>query len=289
MSEYSYSHLSLGWIGVTVEGSSIYYNSDIPCFPPFSIPPTFSTFTFSLPMPNHSGQFVVKRKQVNFGLLEAPISRTSSQQSFYKSIPALSESKLIYDQLIKEKNDRLNELKKQLSDTEQELQVFRHKYKLMENERIQYETTIKERYSSEKEVVALELKVLKESHVTKIQQLSTSLNQLHTMNQQLRHTLIENNIPEESWNQQYYVMEDYKKDAEFIMNAYHTCNKDSSYGHPLWSSIQNSTYGIKQEINTFEAWKAVYSIPIDELAKLLKEDKPYSMKRLFMTTSRKKN
>ncbi|KAG2231938.1 hypothetical protein INT48_005653, partial [Thamnidium elegans] len=190
----------------------------------------------------------------------------------------------INEHLIKEKDETINELKKQLAQTNQELQTTRHEHRLMANEQSEFEANIIEKCSKEKESVELELKILKETHVEKLQSLSTTLNRLAGTIASLRNQLKQNDIKEEinDDNNALLLVESnhYKKDAQFIQDAYYKVKQETHMAHPLWSDIQYTTSCIKNEINHFEAWK---SIPVADLAKLLREDqhKTNSVKSLL--------
>ncbi|KAI9366678.1 hypothetical protein BD770DRAFT_376754, partial [Pilaira anomala] len=216
--------------------------------------------------------FSVKRKQINFNLLD-----NSSSGSFHHHHHSVSSTTSInqdiFDHLLKEKDEAINELKKQLKQTNQELQTTRHQHSLMANEQSQFEANIIEKCSKEKASVELELKILKETHVEKIQSLATSLNQLAGTVASLRNQLKLHQIKEEinEDNNSLLLVESslYKKDAQFIQDAYFNVKQETHVVHPLWSNIQYTTACIKHEIDDFEAWK---SIPVADLAKLLRED-----------------
>ncbi|KAI7907792.1 uncharacterized protein BX663DRAFT_492013 [Cokeromyces recurvatus] len=146
----------------------------------------------------------------------------------------------------------------------------------MENERHQFELNIKEKYLKEKNQVELEFKLLKESHIEKIQSLSITVNQLSNKILSLENQLKEQNIVE---NNQELTHEEtlmlliskpeYQQEAQFVKDAYTKINSNQSQYPLIWSNIQNTVKAINHEINHFHAWK---SIPIADLTRLLKED-----------------
>ncbi|CAO0801757.1 unnamed protein product [Mucor circinelloides] len=219
--------------------------------------------------------FSVKRKQINFNLLDTPISRNSSQSSIHPTSILSSESFTYKQQLLKEKDDQIIDLKKQVDGLNQELQTTRHQNRLMENERTKFETNMIEKCSQEKRQVELELAILKKTHVDKMQDLSTTLNQLLRTIASLKDQLAKNNISIEQepdgmiLDKLIESQSCYKKDAQFIQDAYYKVKQETQVHHPLWPSIQNTTMSIKHEINDFHAWK---SIPVADLCKLLKDD-----------------
>ncbi|KAL9542240.1 hypothetical protein PS6_009901 [Mucor atramentarius] len=189
--------------------------------------------------------FSVKRKQINFNLLDTPISRNSSQSSIHPTSILSSESFTYKQQLLKEKDDQIIDLK------------------------------LPEKCSQEKRQVELELAILKKTHVDKMQDLSTTLNQLLRTIASLKDQLAKNNISIEQepdgmiLDKLIESQSCYKKDAQFIQDAYYKVKQETQVHHPLWPSIQNTTMSIKHEINDFHAWK---SIPVADLCKLLKDD-----------------
>lgn len=215
--------------------------------------------------------FVVKRKQINLNLLD---STPPSSQPF--------ESKQIYENLIKDKDDKIKELKTQLEELNKELYKTRHQYRLLENERTEFEASVNEKYAKEKELAETELRILKETHVEKVQDLSTHLNHLSCTVSSLREQLQQNDIKEDTTDHDtIWVNHVYKKDAQFIQDAHKQIKQEvSNQQHPLWSNVQSTAMAIKNEIDIFQAWKSTSSIPVHELAKLvLKEQK--SRKTLF--------
>lgn len=102
-----------------------------------------------------------------------------------------------------------------MAQTNGELQSTRHEHRLMANEQAEFEANIigwydlqlhikkskkviifLEKCSKEKQSVELELKILKETHVEKLQSLSTTLNHLAGTIASLRNQLKQNNIKE---------------------------------------------------------------------------------------------
>ncbi|KAK4521104.1 uncharacterized protein ATC70_013048 [Mucor velutinosus] len=219
--------------------------------------------------------FSVKRKQINFNLLDTPISRNSSQSSIHPTSILSSESFTYKQQLLKEKDDQIIDLKKQVDSLNQELQTIRHQNRLMENERTKFEANMIEKCSQEKRQVELELGILKKTHVEKMQDLSATLNQLLGTIAFLKDQLAKNNISIEQepdgmiLDKLIESQSCYRKDAQFIQDAYYKIKQETHIHHPLWPSIQNTAMSIKHEINDFHAWK---SIPVADLCKLLKDD-----------------
>jgi hypothetical protein len=93
--------------------------------------------------------------------------------------------------------------------------------------------------------VELELRILKETHVEKVQSLSATLNHLSGTIAFLRDQLKRHNIPEEQppTNQEELdhliaSQSNYKKDAQFIQDAYFKVKQETQIHHPLWSNLQ---------------------------------------------------
>ncbi|KAI9276565.1 hypothetical protein BY458DRAFT_505365 [Sporodiniella umbellata] len=215
--------------------------------------------------------FVVKRKQINHHLLDP--TPLSAHQPF--------ESKQVYEHLMKDKDEKIKELKTQLESLNKELTKTRHQCRLLENERGEFETSVNEKYTKEKLQTETELRLLKETHVEKVQDLSTYLNQLSSTVALLRNQLQQHNIKEEHTEEQsLWINHHYKKDAQFIQEAYQQVKQETSSQHPLWSHLQSTTSAIRQEIDTFQAWKTTGSIPVHELAKLVSKEQK-SRKTLF--------
>ncbi|KAI8641102.1 hypothetical protein BD408DRAFT_444562 [Parasitella parasitica] len=219
--------------------------------------------------------FSVKRKQINFNLLDTSISRNSSQSSIHPTSILSSESFTYKQQLLKEKDDQIIDLKKQIDDLNQDLQTIRHQNRLMENERTKFETNMIEICSQEKKQVELELNILKKTHVEKIEDLSTTLNHLVGTIAYLKEQLIKNDIKFEqevdgvALDRLIESQSCYKRDAQFIQDAYNKVKQETQMNHPLWVSIQQTALSIKHEINDFHARK---SIPVADLCKLLRDD-----------------
>ncbi|KAG1041907.1 hypothetical protein G6F46_004657 [Rhizopus delemar] len=233
--------------------------------------------------PKKVAPFVVKRKQINFNLLDPvqPSPSPSLPPLISSQIPS-AEPRQVYENLLKDKDEKIKELKTQLDELNKELSQTRHQCRLLENERNQFETSVIEKYAKEKEQSETELRILKEMHIEKVQDLSTNLNHLSCTINSLRRQLQENNIKEEMREDDMIsVNHVYKKDSQFIQDAYYQIKQEiSNQQHPLWSHIQSTAVAIKNEIDIFQAWKSTSSIPIHELAKLvLKEQK--SRKTLF--------
>lgn len=91
----------------------------------------------------------------------------------------------------------------------------------------------------------LELRILKETHVEKVQSLSATLNHLTGTIAFLRDQLKRNNIQEEQppttqdeLDHLIASQSNYKKDAQFIQDAYYKVKQETQIHHPLWSNIQ---------------------------------------------------
>ncbi|KAG0162061.1 hypothetical protein DFQ30_004107, partial [Apophysomyces sp. BC1015] len=126
---------------------------------------------------------------------------------------------LVYEQLLAEQGEKMKEIEKKLKQAVQNQQSFRHKCQLLENEREKYEASVKAQCEKEKEPLRIELKVLKESHIEKVQSMSTVLAQLQQKVVSLQDQLKQHGITEEySDNQRDIFVLDvrYKEDAEFI-------------------------------------------------------------------------
>ncbi|KAI9483029.1 MAG: hypothetical protein EXX96DRAFT_556578 [Benjaminiella poitrasii] len=215
---------------------------------------------------NKATPFLIKRKQINLNPLDTPNTQPSVEAV-----------------LLKEKDDTIKELTAQLNQTKQELQSTRHHTRLMENERQEFEASIIKKCSKQKEQVELELKLLKEAHVEKIQSLSTSINQLSNKvtalrNQLKEHQLVEKEdddpglTEEETLLSLLMAKSEYQQEAQFIQDAYKAIHCNQSQYPLIWSNIQTTVRSIQHEINGFHAWK---SIPIAELTKLLKDDRKH--------------
>lgn len=217
-----------------------------------------------------SSSFSVKRKKINFNLLDTQILRNNSSTSLLQPLPELNSS-------IKEKEDEITELRNKLTDVNRELHASKHKCNLMENERKEFEANVIEKCSKEKQAVELELKLLKEVHIEKVQSLSTSLNNAFNTITALREQLKKHNIEEdENTNVNALLVSEstqYKQDAQFIQDAYNKVKQETHINHPLWANIRNTTLSIKREVDNFEAWK---SIPVADLTRLLREDQQKS-------------
>lgn len=105
-----------------------------------------------------------------------------------------------------------------------------------------------------------ELRILKETHVEKVQNLSTNLNHLTCTVHSLRKLLEQHNIKEGKRNREKerahinFILEIkendillvnpiYKKDALFIQDAYQQIKQEiSNQQHPMWSNIQVYIY-----------------------------------------------
>lgn len=120
----------------------------------------------------------------------------------------------------------------------------------------------------------LELRLLKQSHLEKIQHLSLTIDQLYKKIDFYKHILDQNKI---QYNDHETVIIDNISTVDpslkrFIKDAYHKANQEDESIQEGWSSLQRTTMDIKHEINQFNAWK---SIPIHDLIKVLKEDQKH--------------
>lgn len=101
-----------------------------------------------------------------------------------------------------------------------------------------------EKCSQEKRQVELELAILKKTHADKMQDLSTTLNQLLRTIASLKDQLAKNNISIEQepdgmiLDKLIESQSCYKKDAQFIQDAYYKVKQETQVHHPLWPSIQ---------------------------------------------------
>ncbi|CAO3610217.1 unnamed protein product [Mucor hiemalis] len=181
-----------------------------------------------------SSSFSVKRKKINFNLLDTQILRNNSSTSLLQPLPELNS--------IKEKEDEITELRNKLTDVNRELHASKHKCHLMENERKEFESNMIEKCSKEKQSVELELKLLKEVHIDKVQSLSTSLNNAFNTISALRNQLKNHNIEEdENVDVNALLVSDstqYKQDAQFIQDAYNKVKQETHINHPLWANIR---------------------------------------------------
>ncbi|RCH78213.1 hypothetical protein CU098_004701 [Rhizopus stolonifer] len=194
-----------------------------------------------MPKPLHTRSpkvvsFSVKRKQINFNLLE----RNSSQASFqstesYRHQPG-------YQTLLQEKEDQINQLKTELDKTQRELSASRHQTRLMENERHQFEASVTKTCSLEKDQIQLELNILKETHTEKMQYYSSTMNQLYKTIQVLKQRL--SKYEDEAQEDQELFLDEhydqYQAEYEFIKDAYLYTTQETTHQSSLWSSIQVS-------------------------------------------------
>lgn len=130
-----------------------------------------------------------------------------------------------------------------------------------------------EKYEKEKSNVELELKILKETHVEKLQHLSSTIDHLYKKIDHYKHTLDTHEIQYDDYNASLdsKVSTIDPKLSQYIKEAYAKANQPSNTQEG-WSSLQRTTLEIKHEINQFNAWK---SIPIHDLIKALKEDQKH--------------
>ncbi|KAI8065508.1 hypothetical protein BC940DRAFT_304281 [Gongronella butleri] len=132
------------------------------------------------------------------------------------------------------------------ADVDKQLREWRHKCKLLENERVEYEKAIQQKYKIEKEAVEMELQVLKKLHIDKVQAMSTSMAQLQKQVERLRLQLKKNAIDEDidldEKNEREWLLESWKEEADFIKAAYQQAMHDytfSSSSEPTWASIHD--------------------------------------------------
>ncbi|KAI8082971.1 uncharacterized protein BX664DRAFT_361251 [Halteromyces radiatus] len=199
----------------------------------------------------------IKRKQINFDLLDQKCFSPSSSQCSLTT-PYKNEVKITVSE--KSLNNERLELEKQLKQATQNEKSWRHKYKLMENERQEFENSIRDQYEKEKETLLLELKVQKQNYIDKIQSMSSSMLHLQKQISLLRHQLLTHGITEDidmeaddSW-----LLNSFKEEADFIKTAHqHAMHEYTmSASHPLWLSIQKNANGLKHELLLLQAWKS---------------------------------
>ncbi|KAI8879502.1 hypothetical protein K501DRAFT_193430 [Backusella circina FSU 941] len=241
--------------------------------------------------PVKAAPFSVKRKQINFNLLDGSDRQASEQLSLHR-LSTTFESKQLYDELLKEKDEKISQLKKDLDQSNQEIQLLRHTSKLMENERSEYEREVQEKCEKDKQHLTTELKILKETHIEKVQNMSTTMNNLQLTIASLREQLKRHDIKEEQ--QDTLTLLDtnhhYKNDAQFIQDAYSKVKQDTQGTQLLWSTIQETTNALRQEINTFQVWKSLSNVPVHELSRLMREERHTGIRKvLFGATKKSQN
>ncbi|KAF7728137.1 hypothetical protein EC973_006652 [Apophysomyces ossiformis] len=197
----------------------------------------------------------------------------------------------VYEQLLAEQTNKIKDIEKKLKQASQGQQSWRHKCQLLENEREKYEASVKAQYEKEKEPLETELKVLKDSHIEKIQAMSSALAQLQQkvaslQNQLKQHGITEGDVAmtyddnltclaEYSDNQRDILVLDvrHKEDAEFIKDAYHKAMLDQpNPSHTVWSSVQTNIVALQREIDVFQAWRTMANIPASDLSRLARGD-----------------
>ncbi|KAI9276676.1 hypothetical protein BDA99DRAFT_493856 [Phascolomyces articulosus] len=238
--------------------------------------------------------FTVKRKEVNYDALDMNNSSHCSLASLlYKNDQQASPSPPLLNQLpsdnlartlienkaAAEWNAKVQQLEKELKQATHDQQTWRHKCRLLENEREKFQSFVKDQCEKDKELLHIEIKTLKETHISKVQEMSSTMAQLQRTVGSLRDQLSKHGLEEEQFEDDEAIDAmlsrfNYKEEVEYIKNAYHFArqsNKDFT-SHPLWSDVQTTTQALQHEIELFHAWKAVANVPIEDLARLMRDD-----------------
>ncbi|KAI7868737.1 hypothetical protein BDF14DRAFT_1790276 [Spinellus fusiger] len=247
--------------------------------------------------------FTVKRKQVNPDVLVLhsasiakevpqptqlarpiqPIQPEQPEQPEQQEQPPSTETEPLT-------KDAQNQVKK----ITQECQQWRHKYLLLANERDAFEKSCKEKAAREKEIVLLELKLLKEVHLEKIQALSSAMVQWQNKVASLRNQLKQHAIDEEPTEGETigFVSSSFKEDAHFIKDAYRKAHQPetnrSLTNQQLWNSINSSVLALRKDTDHFQIWRSLATLPVNELARLAREDSERSLGQTGVSNTLKK-
>ncbi|CDS08526.1 hypothetical protein LRAMOSA09887 [Lichtheimia ramosa] len=231
--------------------------------------------------------FTVKRKQVNYEGLEMSSSQCSLASLLHKNDPSPATPRtnpeslmrnIIESKSVAESNAKIQQLEVDLKQATSEQKKWQHKYKLMENERKEFEASVKAQCERDKELLRTELKTVKDAHVDKVQELSSCIARLQRKVAALQDLMKDHNITQEPCTDDeaidtILVNRQCKDDAEFIKNAYNDV-RSSNYGvnRDQWTNIQAMTYALRHEVDLFQAWRAAASVPVEELARLMREE-----------------
>ncbi|KAI7860582.1 hypothetical protein BDC45DRAFT_105802 [Circinella umbellata] len=177
--------------------------------------------------------FTVKRKEVNYNAIEMNSSQCSLASLLYKNeqqpqqqhqhqLPPDNLARtLIENKAAAEKNAKIQQLEKELKQTIHDQQTWRHKCRLLENERENFQTSVKGQCEKDKELLQIEIKTLKDTHITKVQEMSSTMAQLQRTVASLREQLSKHGVAEESIENDeaidaILVHSNYKEEAEYI-------------------------------------------------------------------------
>ncbi|KAI8372935.1 uncharacterized protein BYT42DRAFT_52805 [Radiomyces spectabilis] len=229
--------------------------------------------------------FTVKRKQVNFDLVDKRGPNNSSEASLasllYKKDDGGKRSETgAHDQVSNEHQpqQQLEKTEKQLKEALHNERLWRHKWRLLENEREKFETSIKEQCKKDMQSLQLQLDILKKTHVEKVENMSATLSQLQKLVTSLRAQLKRHGIAEEYCEEERETVScitetTYKEELASIQEAQlQSMDPMHQANQQLWSSIQKSTAGLRAEIDAFHTWRSLASVPVSELVRLARED-----------------
>ncbi|KAI9319712.1 hypothetical protein BX666DRAFT_1875693 [Dichotomocladium elegans] len=131
------------------------------------------------PFPRRSvssvGPFTVKRKQKSKELVDFILEGKS----------------------VAELDARIRQLEESLKKAVYEQQKWRHQCRLMETEREKFEQSVQMHYEKDKELLEIEIKTLKEAHLSKVQDLLNTIGRLQKTIDALREQLGKHDIVEE--------------------------------------------------------------------------------------------
>ncbi|OAD78557.1 hypothetical protein PHYBLDRAFT_163657 [Phycomyces blakesleeanus NRRL 1555(-)] len=136
--------------------------------------------------------FNVKRKQVNPDVLVPSSNNNRINQK--SSLALFPKEKSTPDSTALQAH--IDDLQAQLKKVTQDQQSWRHKCLLLTNEREEFELACKEKAAREKDIMLLEVKLLKEVHLEKIQSLSCAMAQWQNRVASLRAQLKQHSIEE---------------------------------------------------------------------------------------------
>ncbi|KAI8137784.1 hypothetical protein BJV82DRAFT_674412 [Fennellomyces sp. T-0311] len=186
---------------------------------------------------------------------------------------------LIENKAAAEWNAKVQQLEKELKQATHDQQTWRHKCCLLENEREEFQASMKDQCEKDKELLQVEIKALKESHIAKVQEMSSAMAQLQRKVAALKEQLSKHGVAEEHVESDEAIdamlsNSSYKEEAEFIKNAYQFAKRSgrNPTSHQLWLDIQSTTQALHHEVDLFHAWKAVANVPIEDLARLMRDD-----------------
>ncbi|KAI9492011.1 hypothetical protein BDB00DRAFT_465818 [Zychaea mexicana] len=161
--------------------------------------------------------FTVKRKQVNYEALDMNSSQcslasllcknndsnnnnnndSSSSNNNNSSRPPEDFTRtLIENKAAAERNARVQQLEKELKQATHDQQTWRHKCRLLESEREKFQATVTDQCEKDKELLQMEIKILKEAHLNKVQEMASAMAQLQRTVALLREQLSKHGLAE---------------------------------------------------------------------------------------------